>query len=144
VLCWSVPDHRTARHGGLSSTASVRVTAPQRLPRGTPQTSPRCATGGPGTPTSGAGRPASSRARHRALGSTTARRVAHSYSMGRAAPGGGDMGVLDGVPATVPRLPARGRAVCADRERCHDWHGLPPTQAQEWLGRGPTGRIRGA
>jgi hypothetical protein len=63
---------------------------------------------------------------------------------GKGCPGGGDMGVLDGVPATVPRLPARGRAVCAGRERCHDWHGLPPTQAQEWLGRGPTGRIRGA
>jgi hypothetical protein len=27
---------------------------------------------------------------------------------------------------------------------CHDRHGLPPAQAQEWLGRGLTGRIRGA
>jgi hypothetical protein len=54
------------------------------------------------------------------------------------------MGVLDGVSATVPRLPARGRAVCASGERCHDRYGLPPAQAQEWLGRVPTDRIRGA
>jgi hypothetical protein len=52
------------------------------------------------------------------------------------------MGVLDGVLATIPRLPARGRAVCTGAERCHDRHGLPPTQAHEGLGGGPTGRIR--
>jgi hypothetical protein len=27
---------------------------------------------------------------------------------------------------------------------CHDWPGLPQAQAQEWLGRGLTGHIRGA
>jgi hypothetical protein len=53
------------------------------------------------------------------------------------------MGGLDGVPATVPRLPARGQAVCTGGERCYDRHGLSPTQAQEGLGSGPTGRIRG-
>jgi hypothetical protein len=54
------------------------------------------------------------------------------------------MRVLGGFPATVPRLPARGRVVCAGWERCHDRPGLPQAQAQEWLGRGPTGHMRGA